>query len=82
MNYAIVDPSGGIVSNVVVGDSLEIVQSILGPCVEETENTGPAGIGYIWDGSVFKPPFTPPPMPTEGGPWIWDEETQDWIEQN
>ena len=82
MNYAVVDPSGGVVSNVVVGDSLEVVASIVGPCVEETEATGPAGIGYTWDGSVFTPPVIRPPMPTEGGPWVWNEEIQDWVEQN
>lgn len=22
----------------------------------------------------------PVPMPTEGGPWVWNEETQSWVE--
>ena len=55
-----------------------------------------AGIGYIYDAEadVFIAPqpypswtldanhdWQPPtPMPSEGGPWVWDEETLSWIE--
>lgn len=24
----------------------------------------------------------PTPMPTEGGPWLWDEDTTSWIESS
>jgi hypothetical protein len=60
-NFAVVNPAGGIVSNVIVGDSLEIVEPIVGPCVEVTEGTGPAGIGWSWDGLVFTAPPVPKP---------------------
>lgn len=55
-NYAVVNPSGGVVSNVVVGDSLEAVQEVVGSCVEVTEVTGAAGPGYLWDGTTFTAP--------------------------
>lgn len=55
-NYAVVNPNGGQVSNVVVGETLEAVQEVVGACVEVTEATGPASIGYAWDGSQFTAP--------------------------
>lgn len=55
-----------------------------------------AGIGFQYhaDGDVFTEPqpypswtldsnhdWQPPtPMPTEGGPWRWDEDTVSWVE--
>jgi hypothetical protein len=60
MLYAVVNPAGGVVSNVVVGEDLETVAAVVGGCVEETDATGPAGIGYIWDGTVFLPPEPEP----------------------
>jgi hypothetical protein len=54
-----------------------------------------AGIGYTWDGTGFAAPqpfeswslnqdsYTweaPTAMPTEGGPYNWDEATQSWVE--
>ncbi len=53
-----------------------------------------AGIGYTWDGTGFAPPQpypswtknpdtylweAPTPMPAVGGPYFWDEGTQNWI---
>jgi len=61
--FAVVDPAGGIVSNVVVGDELNTVEGVVGPCVEQTETTGPAEIGYTWDGATFTPPPAPEPEP-------------------
>ncbi len=29
--------------------------------------------------ALWEPPV---PMPTDGGPWEWDEKTQSWIEQS
>lgn len=55
-NFAVVNPAGGVVSNVVVGETLEAVQEVVGSCVEVTESTGPASIGYVWDGTAFTPP--------------------------
>ena len=63
MNFAVVNPSGGVVSNVVVGDDLAVVESVVGPCVEVTDATGAAGPGYLWDGSVFSAPPEPEPEP-------------------
>ena len=54
--YAVVPSSGGVVSNTVAGDNVEEVKSIVGDVVEVTEETGPAGIGFTWDGTVFTPP--------------------------
>lgn len=55
-----------------------------------------AGIGYSYDteGDVFVRPapfpswtldanhdwHPPVPMPSEGGPWVWDEDTLSWVE--
>lgn len=58
-NYAVVSPEGGLVNNVVVGDDLATVEAVVGPCVEVTEATGPAAIGWLWDGSVFTNPNAP-----------------------
>jgi hypothetical protein len=53
-----------------------------------------AGIGYIWDGVGFAAPQpyaswslndetylweAPVAMPTEGGPYKWDEDSQEWV---
>jgi hypothetical protein len=54
-----------------------------------------AGIGYEWDGTGFFAPQpypswtkdeetylweAPTPMPTDGKPYTWDEETTSWVE--
>jgi hypothetical protein len=54
--YAVVPLEGGVVSNIVAGESIEDVIAVVGDVVEMTEETGPAGIGYTWDGTVFSPP--------------------------
>lgn len=56
MRFAVVNPAGGTVSNVVVGDDIDTVQAVVGPCVEVTDATGPAAEGYTWDGATFTPP--------------------------
>lgn len=53
-----------------------------------------AGVGFTWDGTGFAAPqpyaswslndetylWEPPtPMPTEGGPHKWDEDSQEWV---
>ena len=30
---------------------------------------------YLWEA-----PTPPGPMPTTGGPWVWDEATLSWVE--
>lgn len=59
--YAVVPPSGGVVTNTVVGESLESITQFVGPCVEVTEATGGASIGYTWDAELGV--FTPPSLP-------------------
>ncbi len=53
-----------------------------------------AGIGYVWDGTGFAVPqpfpswsldenyqWQPPtPMPDDGIPYYWDEDTTSWVE--
>lgn len=65
-NFAVVPLVGGIVTNVVVGEDLETVASVVGECVQETEETGPAGIGYTWDTQRFIPFEISEPAPVEG----------------
>jgi hypothetical protein len=55
-NFAVVSISGGIVSNIIVGNSEEEVKPFVGDVVEITEQTGPASIGFLWDGEVFSNP--------------------------
>lgn len=91
--FAVVDNNGGIVSNIVVGESIDLVSSIVGSCVEQTEETGNAEIGASWNGSVFtRQPYpswkvtdtfdweAPIPMPETDGPWIWNEGLGNWEE--
>jgi hypothetical protein len=54
--YAVVASDGGVVSNTVAGDDIEEVKAVVGDAVEVTEETGPANIGFTWDGTVFSPP--------------------------
>ena len=61
----------------------------------EALNKNYAGIGYTWDKVGFSAPQpyaswslnqnsyiweSPVAMPTEGGPYNWDEATQSWVE--
>jgi hypothetical protein len=55
-NYAyIVD---GVVTTVLVFDDQELPHTF-GNAILVTEETGPAGIGYAWDGTVFTRPVEP-----------------------
>ena len=55
-NYAyVVD---GIVTTVLVFDDQELPHTF-GTAILVTNETGPAGIGYAWDGTVFTPPVEP-----------------------
>lgn len=54
--FAVVDPNGGVVQNTVVGEDLQSIIQFVGPCVEVTEETGGAAIGWTWDGTKFLPP--------------------------
>lgn len=65
------------------------------PDEQEALHKNYAGIGYTFDGTGFAAPqpfaswllnqdsYTweaPTAMPTEGGPYNWDEATQSWVE--
>ena len=56
--FAVVNPSGGVVSNIIVGGDLETVSNLVGGAVEITEETGSGGIGHTWDAETKK--FTQP----------------------
>lgn len=47
--FAVVNPGGGVVENLVIGGDLESTTSVVGPCVEVTDETGPAMICGTWD---------------------------------
>lgn len=63
--FAVVPVAGGIVTNIVVGNDLETVTSVVGECVQETDETGPAHIGDTWDTHTFITPPIPEPPPVE-----------------
>lgn len=67
--FAVVPTSGGIVSNVVVGEDAATVSAVVGECVEETKTTGPADTGSAWNGSVFIPRPSPDHI-WDGTSWI------------
>jgi hypothetical protein len=48
-NFAMVDGATGIVSNVIVADSISNIDADPGTVVEITEDTGPGNIGMLWD---------------------------------
>jgi hypothetical protein len=53
-NYAVIN--GNIVENVIVADTKEIAEQVIGKeCIEYT-NSNPAGIGYTYADGVFTAP--------------------------
>ena len=70
-NYAVIDTA--TVTNVVVAESQEIAEAVVGLPVLET--TGVPWIEWTLHGDEWRPP-----MPTENGPWTWDEPTLTWVE--
>lgn len=53
-NYAVIE--NNIVTNVIVADSKEIAEEVIGlTCVEYTDKN-PAGIGWTYNGSTFTAP--------------------------
>ena len=56
--FAVVNPSGGVVQNLVIGDDLAVVSELVGGAVEVTEETGATDIGWIWDAETGR--FTRP----------------------
>lgn len=48
----------GVVTTVLVFDDHE-QPHIFGTAILVTDETGPAGYGYTWDGTVFTPPVEP-----------------------
>jgi len=57
-NFAVIE--NGIVTNIIVADSLAIAQEVTGKtCVEYTDDK-PAGIGWSYDGTNFTAPVEEP----------------------
>ena len=65
-NYAVI--KDGIVNNVIVADTKEIAETVIGlTCIEYTDEN-PAGIGWSYDGTNFSAPVIEVPAeetPTE-----------------
>lgn len=59
--YAVVNPTQGYVTNIIIADDINQARSVMNSVVEVTESTGQAKIGSWWDGSIFmeEPPVTP-----------------------
>lgn len=56
-NFAVIQ--NNIVENVIVADSKEAAEGVVGKlCVEYTEEN-PASIGFVWNGSTFEQPPAP-----------------------
>lgn len=83
-DVAVIAASGLVVNIAVQEDDYE-------PMPYEVVLTGPAWIGGDYVGGYFYPPqpfpswtrhegeWLPPiPMPTDGGPYVWDEDAQKW----
>ena len=75
--FAVVSLTGGTISNVVVGENIDSVWPIVGECVEETEDTGVAAIGYTFDPAMRSNGAFYPPQPFSS--WTLDEATLSWV---
>ena len=56
-NFAVIED--GVVTNVILADSLAIAQEVTGKTCVEYTNESPAGIGWSYDGSTFTAPAAP-----------------------
>jgi hypothetical protein len=87
-NYAVHD--GTTVLNVIVAESMEIAEGATNLTAVET--TGVPWIGWTLYGEEWRPPqpypswewadgawTAPTPQPTDGGLYIWDEDTLSWV---
>lgn len=93
--YAIIE-SGTVANTIVADDDFaEIIKSEHDEVVEITDLDPRPGISWSYDpadGEFVPPPpypswtydgtdWQPPvPIPSEGGPWEWDEEAGNWVE--
>lgn len=77
--YALID--SGVVTNTIVADAAFAakIANEHQAVIEITDLIPSPSIEWKWDGENFIPPYASSPMPTDGGPWIWNAETQDWI---
>lgn len=66
-NYAYI--KDGVVTTVLVFDDHE-QPHMFGTAILVTEETGPAGYGYTWDGTVFTPPVEEPKIIIEPEPEV------------
>ena len=90
--YAVIE--SGTVVNVILADSKEIAESIVGSTCIEYTNENPAMIGGTYDGETFieiktypswvlnsnKKWEAPTPMPIDDKSYAWNEETLSWVE--
>jgi hypothetical protein len=58
-NYAVMN--GNTVENIIVADTKEIAEQIVGKLCIEYTNSNPAGIGWTWDGTKFTAPVVEEP---------------------
>jgi hypothetical protein len=90
--YAAID--GDTITNTFVGDDTfaDLVRPAHSGVVEITQMEPSPGIGWtvhpdgyrppspfpswVWEGAMWQ---APTPMPAEGGPWSWDEDTLTWV---
>ena len=62
--------SGNLVNNVIVADTKEIAEQVIGSVCIEYMDENPAGIGWTWNGNNFTNPMAvveeiPEEIPTE-----------------
>lgn len=68
--YAIHD--GAVVLNVIVADSQEIAEHATG--LSAVATSGNPWTGWTRHGESWRPP-----VPSEPGEWVWDEDTGEWV---
>jgi len=93
-NYLVVRDSDGFVENVIVWNGSDPYQTEGVTLLPASDHVGVWTGWSRVDGAFIPPqPFpswvlnpdtalwdAPTPMPVEGGPWTWDEDTTSWVE--
>ena len=84
----------GVITNTFVADDsfVDLIRNNHDDVVEVTTISPQPGVAWTVHPDGYRPPNpfpswtwngvaweSPTPMPTENGPWRWDEETRDWI---
>lgn len=73
--FAVVDD--GVVTNTIVADDdfAALISGEHSAVIDITDYKPRPGIGWSFDGAEWRPA-----MPTEGGPWSWDQDALSWVE--